>query len=64
MKPFDSCPPSSGSTGERSRRENSAQATGSFLRHLASEFDLIAALRMLANKRDINPPKKHGNIPL
>ncbi|HEY6292815.1 MAG TPA: carboxyl transferase domain-containing protein [Terriglobia bacterium] len=25
---------------------------------------LIAALRMLANKSDTNPPKKHGNIPL
>jgi propionyl-CoA carboxylase beta subunit len=25
---------------------------------------LITALRMLANKRDRNPPKKHGNIPL
>jgi len=25
---------------------------------------LIAGLRMLANKRDTNPPKKHGNIPL
>jgi propionyl-CoA carboxylase beta chain len=25
---------------------------------------LIAALQMLANKRDNNPPKKHGNIPL
>lgn len=25
---------------------------------------LIAALRMLENKRDHNPPKKHGNIPL
>lgn len=25
---------------------------------------LIAAFRMLANKRDSNPPKKHGNIPL
>jgi propionyl-CoA carboxylase beta chain len=25
---------------------------------------LIAALRMLDNKRDKNPPKKHGNIPL
>jgi len=25
---------------------------------------LIAALRMLAGKRDSNPPKKHGNIPL
>ncbi len=25
---------------------------------------LIAALRNLENKRDINPPKKHGNIPL
>jgi propionyl-CoA carboxylase beta chain len=25
---------------------------------------LIAALDMLADKRDVNPPKKHGNIPL
>ena len=25
---------------------------------------LIQALRMLANKRDTMPPKKHGNIPL
>ena len=25
---------------------------------------LIAALEMLKNKRDKNPPKKHGNIPL
>ena len=25
---------------------------------------LIEALRMLRNKRDANPPKKHGNIPL
>ena len=25
---------------------------------------LIGALRMLRNKRDTNPPKKHGNIPL
>ena len=25
---------------------------------------LITALRSLANKRDINPRKKHGNIPL
>src|SRR5512146_3309211 len=25
---------------------------------------LIAALDMLKNKRDTNPPKKHGNIPL
>jgi propionyl-CoA carboxylase beta subunit len=25
---------------------------------------LIAALRMLENKRDTSPPKKHGNIPL
>ena len=25
---------------------------------------LIAALRMLDAKRDVNPPKKHGNIPL
>jgi propionyl-CoA carboxylase beta chain len=25
---------------------------------------LIAGLEMLQNKRDTNPPKKHGNIPL
>jgi propionyl-CoA carboxylase beta chain len=25
---------------------------------------LIEALQMLRNKRDANPPKKHGNIPL
>ena len=25
---------------------------------------IIGALEMLANKRDTNPPKKHGNIPL
>jgi acetyl-CoA carboxylase carboxyltransferase component len=25
---------------------------------------LIAAFRMLSTKRDKNPPKKHGNIPL
>ena len=25
---------------------------------------LIAALGLLATKRDTNPPKKHGNIPL
>jgi propionyl-CoA carboxylase beta chain len=25
---------------------------------------LIRALEMLKNKRDSNPPKKHGNIPL
>lgn len=25
---------------------------------------LISALRMLETKRDTNPPKKHGNIPL
>jgi propionyl-CoA carboxylase beta chain len=25
---------------------------------------VIAAFRMLADKRDSNPPKKHGNIPL
>ena len=25
---------------------------------------IISALEMLKNKRDINPPKKHGNIPL
>ena len=25
---------------------------------------VIAAVEMLKNKRDLNPPKKHGNIPL
>jgi propionyl-CoA carboxylase beta chain len=25
---------------------------------------LVRALEMLANKRDVNPPKKHGNLPL
>ena len=25
---------------------------------------LIRALELLQNKRDTNPPKKHGNIPL
>ena len=25
---------------------------------------LIGALRLLGNKRDSNPPRKHGNIPL
>ena len=25
---------------------------------------IISALEMLATKRDTNPPKKHGNIPL
>ncbi len=25
---------------------------------------LVEALQMLRNKRDSNPPKKHGNIPL
>jgi acetyl-CoA carboxylase carboxyltransferase component len=25
---------------------------------------IIEALKMLRNKRDTNPPKKHGNIPL
>ena len=25
---------------------------------------VIAAIEMLASKRDSNPPKKHGNLPL
>jgi propionyl-CoA carboxylase beta chain len=29
-----------------------------------TRFKVIQALEMLANKRDTNPPKKHGNIPL
>ncbi len=30
----------------------------------ATRRKLISGLRMLANKRDTNPPRKHGNIPL
>jgi propionyl-CoA carboxylase beta chain len=29
-----------------------------------TRYKLIKALEMLKNKRDDNPPKKHGNIPL
>ena len=29
-----------------------------------TRYKLIKALEMLSNKRDSNPPKKHGNIPL
>jgi acetyl-CoA carboxylase carboxyltransferase component len=29
-----------------------------------TRFRLIRALEMLSTKRDTNPPKKHGNIPL
>lgn len=29
-----------------------------------TRYKLIKALEMLSNKRDVNPPKKHGNIPL
>jgi propionyl-CoA carboxylase beta chain len=29
-----------------------------------TRLKIIQALRMLSNKRDSNPPKKHGNIPL
>ncbi|HPQ89287.1 MAG TPA: carboxyl transferase domain-containing protein, partial [Candidatus Mcinerneyibacteriales bacterium] len=29
-----------------------------------TRYKLIKALEMLQNKRDQNPPKKHGNIPL
>ena len=29
-----------------------------------TRFRLVEALQMLQNKRDTNPPKKHGNIPL
>ncbi len=30
----------------------------------ATRFRIIRALEMLATKKDINPPRKHGNIPL
>jgi acetyl-CoA carboxylase carboxyltransferase component len=29
-----------------------------------TRFRIIRALEMLATKRETNPPKKHGNIPL
>jgi propionyl-CoA carboxylase beta chain len=29
-----------------------------------TRFKVITALRSLENKKDINPKKKHGNIPL
>jgi propionyl-CoA carboxylase beta chain len=29
-----------------------------------SRSRIVQALRMLKTKRDINPPKKHGNMPL
>jgi propionyl-CoA carboxylase beta chain len=29
-----------------------------------TRYKLISALEMLKNKRDTNPPKKHGNLPL
>jgi propionyl-CoA carboxylase beta chain len=29
-----------------------------------TRFKVIRALRMLKDKKDTNPPKKHGNIPL
>jgi propionyl-CoA carboxylase beta chain len=34
------------------------------IRPMKTRAKLIAALRMLRNKRQQNPPKKHGNIPL
>ncbi len=34
------------------------------IRPMKTRGKLIAALRMLRNKRQQNPPKKHGNIPL
>jgi acetyl-CoA carboxylase carboxyltransferase component len=30
----------------------------------ATRWTLALALRMLRNKREVRPPKKHGNIPL
>ena len=40
------------------------EARNSFEINALGPAKLIAAFRMLANKRDRNPPKKHGNIPL
>jgi propionyl-CoA carboxylase beta chain len=34
------------------------------IRPRATRRKLIATLKSLENKRDKNPPKKHGNIPL
>jgi len=30
----------------------------------STRFRIIRSLEMLASKKDTNPPKKHGNIPL
>jgi acetyl-CoA carboxylase carboxyltransferase component len=29
-----------------------------------TRFRIIRALELLANKKEVNPPKKHSNIPL
>ena len=34
------------------------------IRTLHTVYAAIAALEMLASKRESNPPKKHGNLPL
>ena len=44
------------------RRRAATSTTSSFRRETRPR--LIAALEMLADKRDTNPRKKHGNIPL
>ena len=41
-----------------------AAGTATVIRPRDTRRRLIAALKNLENKRDKNPPKKHGNIPL
>jgi hypothetical protein len=47
-------------------RKSPPRAASSYeiIRPRETRRKLIAALRNLENKRDVNPPKKHGNIPL
>jgi acetyl-CoA carboxylase carboxyltransferase component len=39
-------------------------SVGAIIQPRETRKKLIQALAMLENKRDKNPPKKHGNIPL
>ena len=34
------------------------------IRPRETRWTIVRSLRMLANKRLVNPPRKHGNIPL
>jgi propionyl-CoA carboxylase beta chain len=41
-----------------------SRLTDGVIEPAATRMKLITALRSLENKRDVNPRKKHGNIPL